>query len=162
MLFDGIGRLIRIGRRHKDKARRAVNGVHKCEHRVLIFDSECLEPHEAVVLDEGDHRHVQRGEARRRRGVEGRLEVRKVLHLRVEVKVEVEVAVLRDEVDLGEHVDVRQLELEHRAQREEQHGDVLRGVGDVVRVAEVHRGELGASASVHMGWRGTYPERALR
>ncbi len=37
-------------------------------------------------------------------------------NLRVEVEVELEVAVLRDKVNLGEHVDVRELELEHRAQ----------------------------------------------
>lgn len=53
-----------------------------------------------------------------------------------------EVAVLREQIDFGQHVDVRQLEVQHRPQRQEQHRDVLCCIGHVVRVTQVHRSQL--------------------
>ena len=67
---------------------------------------------------------------------------RAVVKLKERETLLTEVAVLREQIDFGQHVDVRELEVQHRPQRQKQHRDVLCRVGHVVRVAEVHCGQL--------------------
>lgn len=65
-----------------------------------------------------------------------------------------EIPILRDQVHLREHVDVREFEVEHYPERSHEHCDVLRGVRDVVRVAKVHGGQLQeAWVTDHGVWR---------
>lgn len=50
------------------------------------------------------------------------------------------ITVLRDQVHLREHVDVWKFKVQHHPERSHEYRDVLRGICNVVCVAEVHSG----------------------
>ena len=54
-----------------------------------------------------------------------------------------EITVLCDQVHLRQHVDVGKFKVQHHPERSHEYRDVLRGIRNVVRVAEVHGSQLG-------------------
>jgi len=53
-----------------------------------------------------------------------------------------EITVLCDQVHLREHINVWKFEVKHYPERSHEYRNVLRGIGDVVRVTNVHCGQL--------------------
>ena len=53
------------------------------------------------------------------------------------MKTRTKIAVLLNEVDLGQNVDMGQFEMEHGSQGQHEDGNILRSVRDVVCVAEM-------------------------
>lgn len=68
--------------------------------------------------------------------------MREVLYLGVEIQIESEGAVLGEQVYFREDVDVWEIELEHRAEAEEENRYVFRGVAAIVCVDEVEYYQL--------------------
>ena len=77
-----------------------------------------------------------------------RQQIVEVLHFSVEVEVEGQVSVVSQIIDLGKDIEVRQVHLQHAAQREEQRGHVQRRSRKHNGVGQVHDYQLGTSAKI--------------
>lgn len=97
-------------------------------HALLVLDGQRLEPDQAKLLDEVHNRLVEGLElALAEHGallLEAGQQIFEILDLGVEGEVERQGRVFVQVVDLGQHVDVRQVHLEHTAQAEQERGDV--------------------------------------
>lgn len=109
-------------------AARPVDRPQQGHHALLVLDGQRLEPNQAKLLDEVHNRLVEGLElGLAEHGallLEAGEQVFEILDFGVEGEVERQRRVFVQIVDLGQHVDVRQVHLEHTAQAEQERGDI--------------------------------------